>query len=279
MSHTVNEQDIYPTTVPSTDINDTNYPSVVNDALTNLTNRTHRLALSLGQDTNSAAPWEDILEGNVLSPDMTGGAPFSLPQLGRLDWLRLSLMEYAAKIVGLRSLTAQPYDEQISIGASALGQPQWTQDFGAAVPGMSQTDVSFPYALVYPITATMADPTQTFGTCPTPRGISRVRARVGKLSGAAHASAPATKRILELCYSDLYASPPATVIVATATDSAASGATYDAFHDISLALTSGQAVITNATRMWFVRLKGESGANSVTGHGLIDLRICYTLIP
>lgn len=276
MSAPITETDTFPPAIQTPVLGDRfTYPGTVQQALTDLTNRTHQVGLTLGAVTTSTT-WENVSEGAVLSPDITGAAPFLAPTQGRADFLRSGILQIGGKIVGLRSLTAQPYDEQVSIGAGMSAF--WAADFGASVPGRSQTDVSFAYPVVFPITAPMPDPTLTFGTTTAPRSIRAVRARVGRLGGSAHAAAPATKRILDLCYADLYAGTPATVVVATVTDSAASGATYDAFHDITLTLGAGAAVIANASRMWFVRLQGESGANSVVGHGLIDLRVCYTLV-
>jgi hypothetical protein len=278
MSHQTNGNDVFsgPITIPDT--LDTDYSTVtVPGALQALADRTKQMGLTLGADTTSNS-MEDVTEGSVatLGADYSGAFPFSMPVSGRADYARAWLMSIASKIVGLRAITAQPYDEQVNIGAGTLS-PKWQADFAASVPGVSQNDVGFAYAIVCPLIAHRTDPTLTFGTTTTPLSIRAVRARVGRLSGSAHSAVPATKRILDLCYADLYAGSPATVVVATATDSAASAATYDAFHDITLTLAPGAAVISDATKMWFVRLQGESGANATIGHGMIDLRVCYTL--
>lgn len=276
MSHSVPEADDFQEVIPCPDILDTTYPTSVADAITKLANRTRNLAITLGKDTTTIAPLESVAEGDVLSPDSTGTAPFLVPTIGRADWFRSAFLQTASKIVGMRNLLCSSYDEQVSI-SSMLGGTHWAADFGASIPGISQSDVAFAYSIVYPIPARMNDPTLTFGSSSFPRSIRAVRARVGRLSGAAHSAMPTTKRILDLCYTDLYAGTPAIVVVASISDPAAAAGPYDTFHDITLSLTPGQASITDATRMWFVRLQGETGSNSVVGHGLIDLRVAYTL--
>lgn len=81
----------------------------------------------------------------------------------------------------------------------------------------------------------------------------------GNGGGSNHANVPANFPTAALMYQDFITEGSTPQTVASATDSAASAAAYDTVHALSIGVNH----TINAQRVYWIRVIGESGANSV----------------
>jgi hypothetical protein len=246
MSYNVTETDTFTSAVPTPEVNDTNYPTVIPQMATALANRTNHLNKTLKGTTSQ-------IEAFTANGQDAALADLTLPASGRADLLRNLGIALHKQIRWVRERVA-------GAGATAHTLTWVPAITGGAPEGGAYWDVVTPAPSgayipnVVQVTATQRMVALTMPPVTPGLIIGTITARVS--SAVSHGgSLPAIMPSLGL-YQFTTAASFATV--ATQVDTSASAAAYEAEHTI--ALTASTPVVAGTT--YAIMMQGEASTNA-----------------
>jgi hypothetical protein len=257
MSHTVNEQDTFDPSVPSTNLNDTDYPTVVDGGLTALANRTHFIQRTLDGATGST---DELNTGNtgvfpvdvfVVPLSTRAGVIYSFAYsvISTLRFLRRSVWG-ATESVTFMPVPLCPHVN--SDGAGNYGPPGGSLPVGGPY---WQSWVFSERLAWYQIATPGGSPELYWSVRGLPPAGKIIGFNLRVKGGAGHAGLPVSMPSLGL-WKQLYNGTP--TLIASVSDTSPDFTNYQLEHNLTVNGLSEQ-IASNTN--YFFKLTGESGTN------------------